>query len=99
MALLVQRQQEHPRPRVRAGIHWMLEPSMNFYRRIWKLDWLAPLHRKGADGGFDVYVLLSENASLVQKRNLRVLYTDKVSGVVLAEPASTEDKTPPFPPK
>lgn len=88
MALLVERQKERPRPVVRAGIHWMLEPSMNFYRRIWKLDWLAPLDRKGADGDFDVYVLLSENSALVGKRSLRVLFTDRVSGAVVAEPAS-----------
>jgi len=89
MTLLVQRQREQPRPSVRAGIHWLLEPSMNFYRRVWRLDWLAPLDRKGADGDFDVYVLLSENSALVQKRNLRVLVTDPVSGAILAEPAGS----------
>ncbi len=87
MAVLVERQREHPRPLVRVGIHWMLEPSMNFYRRTWKLNWLAPLDRKGAGGDFDVYVLLGENSALVETRNLRVLFADRVSGAIVAVPA------------
>jgi uncharacterized membrane protein len=87
MAVLVARQRQHPRPVVRVGIHWMLEPSMNFYRRIWKLNWLAPLDRKGADGDFDAYVLLGENSALVETRNLRVLFADRVSGAIVAVPA------------
>ncbi len=86
MSLIRERHSENPRAHVRAGITWLLEPSMNFYRRVWKLDWLEPLDRKGPDGEFDLYVLAEGDRTLAEKRNLRVLYADRIAGVTLAEP-------------
>ena len=86
--LLRERQRERPVAKARGGIHWVLEPSLNFYRRIYKLDWMAPLDRRGPDGDYDYYVLLGEEGGvpLIKKRGLRVLYSGAVSGVYLAEP-------------
>jgi len=69
---------------VRIGISWELEPAMNFYRRLYRLDLIAPFNREGPDGDFDYYVILPREGSLVEKRKLRVLYRDPVSGVMLA---------------
>ncbi len=80
------RQRERPLAKVRVGISWMLEPSMNFYRRVYNLEWMTPLDRKGPNGDYDYYVLLDGEAPLIKKRGLRVLYDNRVSGIYLAEP-------------
>ncbi len=70
------------------AVRWvdMLEPAMNFYRRLYKLDWLEPLDRKGPDGRFDYYVLLEDDTPIVKKLGLSVVYTDAVSGAIVAVP-------------
>ncbi len=75
--------------RVRVGATWELEPSLNFYRRLYKLDWLEPVTRKGPDADYDYYVLLGGDAPLVEKRGLSVLYRDRQSGATLAAPGKT----------
>ena len=65
---------------------------MNFYRRMYKLDWLAPVTRQGADGDFDYYVLLPGDAPLVKKLGLAVLYSDSLSGAALAVPVKGQPK-------
>ena len=57
---------------------------MNFYRRMYRLGWLEPLTRDGPEGTYDYYVLLKEQAPLVRKLRLSVLYRDPVSGEILA---------------
>jgi len=32
---------------VRLGIHWLFEPTVNFYRETWQLEWLLPVDRRG----------------------------------------------------
>lgn len=86
VGLIRERQAKQPLAKVRVGVTWMIEPSMNFYRRMYKLDWLEPLTRNGADGEFDYYVLLAEDAPLIAKRGLSVLYSDSLSGASLAVP-------------
>jgi hypothetical protein len=74
------------RDKVRVGISWSLEPSMNFYRRMYGLTWMEPLNRHGPAGSFDYYVLLPPETSLADKLGLSVLYRDALSEAVLAVP-------------
>jgi hypothetical protein len=69
---------------VRMGVSWGFEPSINFYRQRYRLDWLKPVDRDGPDRDFDFYYLMPTDAGLVQKRNLRPLLRDPQIGTVLA---------------
>jgi hypothetical protein len=70
---------------VRLGTSWPLEAGSNFYRRRFRLDWMKPAKRTGADGDFDYYYLLAEDAGLIEKRKLRTLWRDPETGTALAE--------------
>ncbi len=69
---------------VRMGVSWEFEPSINFYRRRFRLDWLKAVDRRGPDGDFDLYYLMPSDAGLIAKRNLRMLSRDPLSEAVLA---------------
>ena len=71
---------------VRLGISWVLEPSINFYRKMYRLGWMAPVTRDGPKGRYDYYVLLPLETSLVKEMGLSVLYRDPLSEAVLAAP-------------
>ncbi|HSW49723.1 MAG TPA: hypothetical protein VLH09_06080, partial [Bryobacteraceae bacterium] len=88
VGLIRERQARRPLPKVRVGNTWLFAPSVNFYRRMYGLDWMAPLDRRGADGEFDYYVLHQQDAVLLQKRSLRVLYRDPFAEVYFAEPGA-----------
>jgi Dolichyl-phosphate-mannose-protein mannosyltransferase len=70
---------------VRLGASWPLEAGSNFYRRRFRLDWMKPVERTGADGDFDYYYLLAKDAGLIEKRKLRTLWRDPETGTALAE--------------
>ncbi|MCS6953879.1 MAG: hypothetical protein RMK57_12640 [Bryobacterales bacterium] len=63
-----------------------LEPSLNFYRKLWRMDGVAPVRRESPDREADYYVLLREDHGLIARRRLRVLFADALSGVAVAVP-------------
>ncbi len=69
---------------VRLGVHWQYEPSINFYRQRFRLDWLKPVDRRGPDGDFDYYYLGYTDTGLLAKRQLRTLFVDAEAHAVLA---------------
>ncbi len=71
----------------RVGVSWLLEPSMNFYRRLDRLDWLEPVDIRRGTAGLDYFVLVWPDTDLVEKLQLAPLYKDPVSGQVLARAA------------
>jgi hypothetical protein len=73
-------------PPVRVAASPFLEPSLNFYRKLWRLEWMAPITRQGADQDADFYVLLGQDHALIARRKLAVLFRDSLANVVLAAP-------------
>lgn len=73
-----------PASTVRVGVSYLFEPSLNFYRRRYRLNWMAEVDRSNPDGEFDYYVLLAEDRPVIQKRGLKVVYSDPSAGVFLA---------------
>jgi hypothetical protein len=84
VGLIRERQASQPLARVRVGITAIFEPSVNFYRRMYRLNWMDPVDRTGPNGDFDFYILLGDDTSLVKRRGLTVLYSDSLSGAWLA---------------
>jgi hypothetical protein len=76
-----------PSARVRVGATWQLEPVINFYRVAWALDWMDPVDRESPAGSYDYYMLLFDDAALVERLNLQPLMRDRLSGSVLARRA------------
>ena len=65
---------------------WQLEPSTNFYRVSDHLDWVAEMERATPKPGADFYVLLAQDAHLVNELHLKTLFQGKQSGTILAQP-------------
>lgn len=60
---------------IRLGINWLFEPSTNFYRYTWNLNWLNPTHRKGISKYDDYLYILKidrEFDSLAYKPMLHI---------------------------
>jgi hypothetical protein len=76
--------QARPGARVHLGASWVFEPSVEFYRKVWRLDWLDPVTREGPEGQYDYYYLTDEDKKVMLKMNLITLYEDPVSKAVLA---------------
>jgi hypothetical protein len=78
-----------PASRVRAGVTWQLEPSLNFYRVMWGLDWLPPIERASPDAANDYYFLAFGDRDLVGRRGLKPLLQDTLSATLLARAGGT----------
>jgi 4-amino-4-deoxy-L-arabinose transferase-like glycosyltransferase len=73
---------------------WVLEPSLNFYRLLYRLNW-QPVDRSGPEKPGDIIVVTQENQSSIARLGLQVIYADAVSGTVVALPNSAGDSSAP----
>ena len=70
------------------GGSWYFEPTVNYYRLRYRLAWLAEMKRTDEPrAGCRFYILLSTDERFVDQLRLRRLWTDPVSGAILAEAA------------
>jgi len=68
---------------LRVGATGHLEPSVNFYARLYGI----PMNRVGLEGpapGFDYYLLAGDDRALAGQRGLRLLFEDDFSKLILA---------------
>ncbi len=85
-----------PEKRLVVRTSWPLEPSLNFYRILYRLNW-QPVDRSGLEKPGDIIVVAPENEASIARLGLQVIYKDAVSGTVVALPNSAGSS--PVPPK
>ena len=83
---LRQETQERPAQSVSLSTNFIQQPPLEFYRIYYKIAALKPVERKlHADvTGHDFYVLTGPEKGVTKAAGLTVLFSDPVSGVVLA---------------
>ena len=75
----------NPNTQVRvAAVTWQLEEGLNFYRRMYRLDWMQPVDRSPADSSFDYYVALPEDAAKLDRLPVRKIYEDPATRAIVA---------------
>lgn len=78
--IITQQHSEQPSgKKVSLGINWTFEPTVNFYRYTYDLDWLKEAHRKGASVSDDYFYLLRSDTNAYLAGDRPVLFS--VSGV------------------
>lgn len=77
-----------PERTIRLGGSWQAAPGVNFYRAKRNWVWLAPMERTDPQPGCDFYLLIAEDAAVLERLHLRVIEKDARSGMVLAVPSS-----------
>jgi hypothetical protein len=71
---------------IRLGASWVYDPSLNFYRVIHKIVWMAPLVRDGFGGQRQFYVVSPEEQHLATLPRMKPVYQGPISGTILAIP-------------
>ncbi len=74
-----------PGEQVRLGIYWIFEPSVNFYRDTWELDWLNEVDRDGYEKDFEYFYVFAADSVLTREffRDKTILKTYPISGTAL----------------
>ncbi len=70
---------------VRLASTWFLNESLNFYRRVNKLDWLAEVTRDSPVCFYDYYYVVADDLGSLGPFGVRELYRDHTARTVLAE--------------
>lgn len=79
------RSKHPPQKHLTIRASWSLGPSLNFYERLYGLNW-EPVDRRGPKADGDVIVLRSEDKELVKSMRLHVMYRDPGSAAIVAVP-------------
>jgi hypothetical protein len=86
MMLILDRHGKENGKQIKIGASWHLADSINFYRAMYKANWMEPVTRDGPDCNYDYYLLGADDSPAVRRYKLDLLYRDEVSGVLLAKP-------------
>lgn len=77
---------QRPHNRFCIGGSSYFETTVNYYRLRYKLDWVEEMKREDPPkAGCRFFILFSSDESFVTKLNLKRLWTDPISGTILAE--------------
>lgn len=67
------------------GINWLFEPSTNFYRYSWNIEWLNPTHRKGINNREDYIYAFSNDSVMAGFGPEKIILTNQISNSVLVK--------------
>jgi hypothetical protein len=82
MQFLKQEHEKNPGKKISLGISWLFEPTTNFYRYAWNMDYVYPTNRSGPAGHYN-YFYIEQSADSAQVRNYKTLFTTPVSNAIL----------------
>lgn len=72
---------------VRFGGSWDYQSSMNFYRQLYRMDWMQPFEPDPSRPGLNYYLLAGGDAHVVEDLKLHKLFqSDLCDGCILAAP-------------
>ena len=56
--------------KLKLGINWLFEPTINFYRETKNLDWLDSVTRDGIAAKYDYYYILHDDSISMENRTI-----------------------------
>lgn len=82
---LVQYHQSHDSEpaKVKVGINWFFEPTINFYRTTMDIDWLLPADRNGLSATDDFYYIIKDDLGKLDTLNYKVVADFDKSNTIL----------------
>lgn len=85
MLQLIEEHNKLPNKQIRLGINWLFEPSTNFYRYTWNLNWMNPTHRRGINKNDDYLYFFKNDENTPLFVDKMVLFSDEQTGCVLVK--------------
>lgn len=85
MHQLIKEHEKEPHKQIRLGISWLFEPTTNFYRYTWNLNWMNPTHRRGISVYDDYLYFFKTDAESSLLTNKAVLFSNEKTGVFLVK--------------
>lgn len=69
--------------KIKLGITWLFEPTINFYRETTHLNWLEPVNRDGLTGDYDYFYVEANDLNSFDSSNKVIVKTYSNSGATL----------------
>jgi len=70
--------------KIKLGINWLFEPTINFYRQTKNIKWLLPVDRKGILPNDDYYYVFRNEINLSDTNKYKILYEfDRINTVLV----------------
>lgn len=69
--------------KIKLGINWLFEPTVNFYRQTNSLAWLLPADRVGISSGDDYFYIFKEDLAHLKPGSYTILYEYHRSNTLL----------------
>jgi hypothetical protein len=83
MEAMVKSHAKRPTESAELGINWLFEPTTNFYKETWKLDWLKQTTRDGIHKEYDYYFAFNTDSIFNNLKDKTVLFRSSDANSVL----------------
>lgn len=85
VSVLMADRQKHPtdQRKIKMGINWLFEPTINFYRQTLKIDWLLPVDRNGPTESDDYDYIFKADSGMLKNKNREILFSSEKTNTVL----------------
>jgi hypothetical protein len=68
---------------VKVGINWIFEPTINFYRQTWNIQWLLPVDRDGFTEKDDYRYIFKDDPEYSKNKDYPVIFSSERTNTVL----------------
>ncbi len=68
---------------IKLGVNWLFEPTMNFYRKTWDLNWLLPIDREGLTDDDDYDYVFKTDPEVKNGIEGEVIFSSEIAGTIL----------------
>ncbi|MGE0077067.1 MAG: hypothetical protein AB7S48_04315 [Bacteroidales bacterium] len=69
--------------KIKLGINWLFEPSINFYIKTKKLKWIEKVNRDGVNDIQDYYYIFENDTSILKNINYTLVYKFENTNTIL----------------
>ena len=63
--------------KIKLGVNWLFEPTVNFYRQTMGIDWLLPVDRSGIKKNDDYYYIFKDELNQLNPLDYEVIFEFK----------------------
>jgi hypothetical protein len=79
VAVIRERHAKEDGREIKVGASWFVADSINFYREMYRANWIESVTRAGPDCYYDYYILAPTDLPVARRYDLEQIYRDEVS--------------------
>jgi len=89
--VLIEEQKNSKSNNIKLGVNWLFEPTINFYKQSWNLNWLFPVDRRGVKLSDDYFYIFKSDLEQLSPEKYKIIFTSDRAETLLIRNEKKEE--------